>query len=84
LETGDVGINRTVGVAASPELPWGGHKHSGVGRRGGREGLLRFTVPQSVYIETTVGSKPSLQLLDPLTLRASTLLMRLRKHVPFI
>ncbi|MBC8100697.1 MAG: aldehyde dehydrogenase family protein [Armatimonadetes bacterium] len=84
LETGDVGINRTVGVAASPELPWGGRKHSGVGRRGGREGLLRFTVPQSVYIETTLGSKPSLQLLDPLTLRASTLLMRLRKHMPFI
>ncbi|MDZ4671186.1 MAG: succinic semialdehyde dehydrogenase [Phototrophicales bacterium] len=69
LETGSVTINRgSAGVAASIALPWGGDKASGVGRRGGPEGLYRFTKAQSVFTDTLIGTQASLTLLDPLTL----------------
>lgn len=84
LNTGDVTINRTNAVAGSPALPWGGQKHSGLGRRGGPEGLLRFVTPQSIVVDTAVGSKPSLIPLDPLTLGFLKALRVVRRFVPFI
>jgi len=41
LETGMVGLNR--GLVSDPAAPFGGVKQSGLGREGGREGLLEFT-----------------------------------------
>jgi succinate-semialdehyde dehydrogenase/glutarate-semialdehyde dehydrogenase len=40
LETGMVGINR--GIVSNPAAPFGGVKHSGFGREGGREGIHEF------------------------------------------
>ena len=40
LETGMVGINR--GIVSDPAAPFGGWKHSGLGREGGHEGLLEY------------------------------------------
>ncbi|MFW5772228.1 MAG: succinic semialdehyde dehydrogenase [Phototrophicaceae bacterium] len=84
LNTGDVTVNRTNAVAGSPALPWGGQKHSGLGRRGGPEGLLRFVSTQSIVVDTMVGSKPSLIPLDPLTLGLLKGLHWVRRFVPFI
>jgi succinate-semialdehyde dehydrogenase/glutarate-semialdehyde dehydrogenase len=41
LETGMVGLNR--GLVSDPAAPFGGVKHSGIGREGGHEGLLDYT-----------------------------------------
>ena len=40
LETGMVGLNQ--GVVSNPAAPFGGVKHSGFGRKGGRQGLEEF------------------------------------------
>ncbi len=40
LETGMVGVNR--GLVSNPAGPFGGIKHSGLGREGGREGIREF------------------------------------------
>ncbi|HSN11304.1 MAG TPA: aldehyde dehydrogenase family protein, partial [Propionibacteriaceae bacterium] len=40
LETGMMGLN--VGVVSNPAAPFGGWKHSGLGREGGAEGLREY------------------------------------------
>ena len=40
LQTGMVGLNR--GIVSTPAAPFGGIKHSGVGREGGREGIAEY------------------------------------------
>jgi succinate-semialdehyde dehydrogenase/glutarate-semialdehyde dehydrogenase len=46
IESGMVGINR--GVVSDPAAPFGGWKQSGIGREGGREGILEYL--ESKYI----------------------------------
>jgi succinate-semialdehyde dehydrogenase/glutarate-semialdehyde dehydrogenase len=48
LEFGMVGLNR--GLVSDPAAPFGGVKCSGIGREGGREGMLEFLEAQ--YIST--------------------------------
>ena len=48
LEFGMIGINR--GLVSDPAAPFGGVKQSGLGREGGKEGLLEFQETQ--YIST--------------------------------
>ncbi len=48
LEFGMIGLNR--GLVSDPAAPFGGMKSSGIGREGGREGLLEFLEAQ--YIST--------------------------------
>lgn len=84
LNTGDISVNRTSAVAASMRYPWGGQKASGVGRRGGVEGLRRFTSPQSIIVDLQIGSTPGLSLLDPRTLTALKVMRTIRRWVPFI
>ncbi len=84
LQSGDIGVNRTYAVPGSHALPWGGRKHSGIGRRGGPEGVMRYTQPQSVLVDTMIGSVPSLTLLDSLTMNTLLALRVLRRYLPFI
>ncbi len=46
LESGMVGLNR--GLVSDPAAPFGGVKHSGIGREGGHEGLMEFLETQYV------------------------------------
>jgi succinate-semialdehyde dehydrogenase/glutarate-semialdehyde dehydrogenase len=46
LESGMIGLNR--GLVSDPAAPFGGVKHSGIGREGGHEGVLDYT--ESKYI----------------------------------
>lgn len=48
LDIGIVGVNN--GAPNAPEVPFGGFKHSGIGREGGVEGLLEFTEAKTVSI----------------------------------
>ena len=48
LETGTVWINSAQGL--TPFAAFAGHKQSGLGAENGLEGLLEFTVPQTIYV----------------------------------
>jgi betaine-aldehyde dehydrogenase len=48
LRAGTVWVNAW--GAVDMRLPWGGFKHSGVGREGGLEGLLDYTEQKTVRI----------------------------------
>jgi succinate-semialdehyde dehydrogenase/glutarate-semialdehyde dehydrogenase len=51
LETGMVGLNQ--GVVSNPAAPFGGVKHSGLGREGGRSGIEEFL--ETKYVALNVG-----------------------------
>lgn len=48
IDAGMIGLNR--GVVSDPAAPFGGMKHSGLGREGGHDGMLEFL--ESKYIAT--------------------------------
>jgi succinate-semialdehyde dehydrogenase / glutarate-semialdehyde dehydrogenase len=84
IASGDVNINRSQMVAAAHDLPWGGYKQSGIGRRGGPEGLLRFVQTHSVLVDSTIGSLPGLTLVN-FSVKAMVYVMRvLRDWLPWI
>lgn len=84
LDTGDVSINRTQMAVGTPSLPTGGQRESGVGRRNGPEGIVKYCATQSVLIDNQFGQKPELLLLDPLTLTLVKVLRQVRRFLPFI
>jgi succinate-semialdehyde dehydrogenase/glutarate-semialdehyde dehydrogenase len=49
LEFGMVGLNR--GVVSDPAAPFGGTKHSGLGREGGHDGLMEFLETQYISVD---------------------------------
>ena len=74
LRAGSVNVNEGYGAAyASTDAPMGGMKASGLGRRHGADGLLKFTEVQTVAVQRGVGLgvPPGLdarQLADGMTL----------------
>jgi acyl-CoA reductase-like NAD-dependent aldehyde dehydrogenase len=84
LLAGDTCVNRTQFVMVTPSLPTGGRKASGLGRRGGPEGLLRFVSPQSVLIDRQWIKNDALTLLDPRLYPAYLALRVLRRWLPFL
>jgi succinate-semialdehyde dehydrogenase/glutarate-semialdehyde dehydrogenase len=60
IRTGTVNINEGYGSAyASYDAPMGGMKNSGVGRRHGAEGLLKYTEVQTVASQRWFGFEPA-------------------------
>lgn len=55
LETGSACINSTLLIYNTFDAPMGGVKHSGVGRRHGEHGILRFTEEQSIVESFSTG-----------------------------
>ncbi|MFN2489519.1 MAG: NAD-dependent succinate-semialdehyde dehydrogenase [Actinomycetota bacterium] len=49
LDTGMVGLNK--GMVSNPAAPFGGVKHSGFGREGGREGILEYLATKNVAVD---------------------------------
>lgn len=84
LQCGDVAINRPLMIFGTPDLPMGGVKQSGIGRRNGAEGLLRFVRTQSVLSDTLIGSQPALTFTDATSLAAFNVMRRLRHWLPFL
>ena len=61
LQAGTVNINEAYAAAwASVDAPMGGMKASGLGRRHGEHGILKYTEPQSIAVERLlpVGAPP--------------------------
>ncbi len=84
LDTGDVAVNRPQMGVATPSLPTGGQRNSGLGRRNGKEGLLRFTHTQSFLTDTLFAQQPELRLADPTSLQFALFLRKIRRYVKFI
>jgi acyl-CoA reductase-like NAD-dependent aldehyde dehydrogenase len=55
IETGSAAINSTLLIYNSFDVPMGGVKHSGVGRRHGEHGILRYTQTQSIVSSVSSG-----------------------------
>lgn len=84
LDTGDVNINRPQFVTGTPSLPMGGERSSGLGRRGGPEGLLKYTKSQSMVIDSLIGTEASLIIGNPTVKAASRIMRQIRKWLPFV
>jgi acyl-CoA reductase-like NAD-dependent aldehyde dehydrogenase len=48
LDTGCVWVNGFYGLP--PAAPFGGNRHSGYGRVGGRAGVREFTRPKNIWV----------------------------------
>jgi succinate-semialdehyde dehydrogenase/glutarate-semialdehyde dehydrogenase len=59
IQAGTVNINEGYGAAyGSHDAPMGGMKQSGIGRRHGAEGLLKYTEPQTIASQHIMGLEP--------------------------
>lgn len=84
LDTGDVSVNRTHTVIGTPDVPSGGQRHSGMGRRNGPEGLIKYTALQTILTDNMLGQKPGLALADPITLKILMFFVKLRRWISWI
>lgn len=85
IQTGSVGLNSTLLVYDSLAVPMGGMKASGLGRRHGREGILRFTRAQSIVssVATAGGWEGLLTgLTSARAARRLARLLHLRRRLP--
>ncbi|MGW6457165.1 succinic semialdehyde dehydrogenase [Streptomyces sp. NPDC055078] len=80
---GSVNINDGYAASfASIDAPMGGMRQSGLGRRQGREGILRFTEPQSVAAQRLVRFGPTDGMTMESYARLMTQSLRLMRHLP--
>lgn len=82
IQCGTVNINEAFGATfASIDSPMGGMRQSGMGRRQGSEGVLRYTEPQSVAVQRLVRFAPMLGMSDETYGRVMTANLRLMKKL---
>jgi len=87
LNTGSVAINSTLLIYNTFDIPMGGVKQSGIGRRHGEQGILRYMQPQSIVSSMAAGGGyDSLMLRVDRPGRVRTLLRALRmwRRIPWI
>ena len=82
IHAGTVNVNDAYAAAWTSAAPMGGWKESGIGRRHGREGLLKYTEAQTVATQRlfNIGPPPFLsnERYAALTFRAA----RILRHMP--
>lgn len=82
IETGTVSINETyAGPWGATSVPMGGRKDSGLGRRHGREGILKYTEPQSVVVQRLMGFAAPAYVPQEVWAKGFTLALRVFKAV---
>lgn len=82
LKVGTVNINEAFGSAyASIDAPMGGMGQSGVGRRHGAEGLLKYTEPQTIAQQRWMKLTPQWGMNDEAWARFTSTAMRLLKSL---
>lgn len=83
LRVGTVNINEAYAAAwASVDAPMGGFKDSGLGRRHGAEGILKYTEAQTVAIQRGLPLAAPAGVADPVFSRALSLTLKVLKRVP--
>ncbi|MFD9891080.1 succinic semialdehyde dehydrogenase [Amycolatopsis sp. NPDC059027] len=84
LKAGTVNVNE--GYAAtfgSVGVPMGGMKESGVGRRNGAEGLLKYTESQSIAIQRGLALRPGRGVPGSVWARGLTAGLKALRHLPW-
>jgi acyl-CoA reductase-like NAD-dependent aldehyde dehydrogenase len=82
ITCGTVNINEAFAATfASLEAPMGGMRQSGIGRRQGSEGVLRFTESQSVATQRLLRISPSFGMSDATYAKVMTANLRLLKKL---
>ncbi|MBZ5582746.1 MAG: aldehyde dehydrogenase family protein, partial [Acidobacteriia bacterium] len=83
IRAGSVNVNEAYAAAwGSVDSPIGGMRESGIGRRHGAEGMLRFTEAQTVAIQRFLPIAPSHGMTAEFYARWMTRLVRLLRRVP--
>ncbi len=84
LMAGTVNVNDGYSSGwGSVDAPMGGMKASGVGRRHGREGLLKYTESQTIAVRSTLAAKLQDPTGDaPAFAKRFTKILRAAKHLP--
>jgi succinate-semialdehyde dehydrogenase/glutarate-semialdehyde dehydrogenase len=84
IEAGTVNVNEAYAATWASAAPMGGWKESGLGRRHGRHGLVKYTASQTVAAQRllSIGTPPFLSHGQYATLMTQA--VRLLKHVPGI
>ncbi|WP_458205006.1 succinic semialdehyde dehydrogenase [Haladaptatus sp. NG-SE-30] len=82
IECGTVGVNDPYpAIWASVDAPMGGMKDSGIGRRHGAEGILKYTEPQTIAEQRVASIAPPRSVPTKWYAKAMTAVMRGYKRV---
>ena len=87
LKAGSVCVNDGYMAWAAVDAPMGGFKESGVGRRHGSEGILKYTEAQTILINRTkfqISSMETPLALNKRLAKIMSLLIYLWRRVPFL
>jgi succinate-semialdehyde dehydrogenase/glutarate-semialdehyde dehydrogenase len=85
IQAGTVNVNEAYAAAwASMDAPMGGFKESGVGRRHGADGLLKYTEAQTVAVQRLVPIAPFAGLSHRAWARLMTAALRVLRRLPWI
>lgn len=83
LQAGTVNINEGyISTWGSVDAPMGGMKDSGLGRRHGATGILKYTEPQTISVQRVLPLAPPPLVGQRLYARGMTWGLRLLRHVP--
>ena len=83
LQAGTVNVNEGYAAAwASVDAPMGGMKASGLGRRHGAQGILKYTEQQTVAVQRLLPIAPSHGVPQTLWGKAMTLSLRVLRRLP--
>ncbi|HYI61964.1 MAG TPA: succinic semialdehyde dehydrogenase [Acidimicrobiales bacterium] len=84
VQAGTVNVNDGYQSAwAATGSPMGGMKASGLGRRHGKEGLLKYTESQTIAVRSALAEKIQVAPEPADTVKRLTALLRSSKHMPF-
>ncbi|MFT3874546.1 MAG: succinic semialdehyde dehydrogenase [Nocardioides sp.] len=82
IKCGTVNINEAFGATfASIDSPMGGMRDSGLGRRQGAEGILRYTEPQSVATQRVMRFAPMFGMSDQTYAKVMTANLKVLKRL---
>jgi len=83
LQCGTVNINEAYAATwASVDAPMGGMKGSGIGRRHGRQGILKYTEPQTIAAQRWLAIAPPLSMNRQHYAWLMTAALRFLRHIP--
>jgi succinate-semialdehyde dehydrogenase/glutarate-semialdehyde dehydrogenase len=82
IQTGTVNVNEAYAATWASAAPMGGWKQSGLERRHGRHGILKYTDPQTVAVQRVLNIGTPSFLHNGQYAALMTTAVRLLKHVP--
>jgi succinate-semialdehyde dehydrogenase/glutarate-semialdehyde dehydrogenase len=84
IESGDVNVNTAIVGFATPSVEFGGEKESGVGRRNGKQGLLKYTSTMSVIVDNFPQRPEAPTLYTRRNVGMLALSRKIQKFLPFL